>query len=169
MSLTPSAAFDELMADLTARAERAGKTEVIFAEVFAYMEQAEQELFDTEGASGGRPWAEDRPATIDTKSRYGGADATLRDSDALVSSLTHSDDENAIREMGPNTLIFGTKLHYAAELARKRHTKGGTSVPARRPIDFSAKDRYAIIRIFSTYIDGSISRIRKGFSLRFIR
>jgi phage gpG-like protein len=145
-------------------AMRASNSEPAMESISVYMEDAEKRLFDSEGASGGRPWTPDAENTTTRKNRNEfGFTSILRDSLALFKSLTESSDENAIREIGPGWLRFGTKLGYADLLKR-----GTNKMVARSPMRFSVQDRAAIAALMRGWITG---RTVKGMrpSMRIFR
>lgn len=138
---------------------RAGNSEPALVMIEEYMELRERELFDTEGTSAGVPWAADEPTTIAAKQDRSGAGKILEDSGALKRSLTERSDENAIREIGPGWLRFGTSLRYAAILARTHLTRGGRdTVPARKPIHWTLRDRYVITKMMGDWISGRVTK-----------
>jgi phage gpG-like protein len=142
------------MRTLTRWAERAGATEPAMEEVVQYMEMRESELFESEGRSAGRPWAEHAPETnISRARRHEDSGKILEASGRLKDSLTEQT-EDSIREIGPGFVRFGTRVPYADILAKGWNTEH-QHVPARRPIDFSnSRDRYAILKIFKSFLTG---------------
>jgi phage gpG-like protein len=146
---------------------RAGNSAPAMLEIQEYMEEAERRLFETEGASSGRPWA---PLDAHTKDERGDkqGNKTLDFSGALKNSLTNSHDPNAIRLIAPGTVKFGTKLAYADEHQKGYKAKDGHRIPARRPIDFTRRDRYVILKIMNSWITQDI-RAHPKLSLRFLR
>lgn len=141
------------MRTLTRWAERAGQSEVALKAVSDFLEESERELFATQGASGGEPWQPLAEATLDSPDRRGGSGDILRVTDALYDSLTESSDPNAIREIGPGFLRFGTRLAYAEALRR-----GDDKMPARNPMVITRKMRYTIVKLLQGWITGSVSR-----------
>lgn len=73
--------------------------------------------FDTEGKTGGTPWARLSPVTIAMKEGNGrgraGADTVGRDTNRLWASLTKSGAPMGIRVITPKEYRRGTRVHYA--------------------------------------------------------
>lgn len=134
---------------------RAGHSEPALEAIKEYMELKERELFATEGASAGAPWAPDESTTILAKR----GNKVLEDSGALKNSLTESGDQNAIREIGPGFLRFGSSLAYAGIQARAHLTRGGErTIPARKPIHWTMRDRYMITKLMGDWISGRVTK-----------
>jgi phage gpG-like protein len=147
---------DAPMRTLTRWSQRAGLAEPTMEAIAEYVEEAEKRLFETEGASGGKPWANQAPETEITRAREGTEGRVLDASGDLKRSLTERSDPNAIREIGPGFLRFGSRLSYAEILKRGWNTETQT-VPARPPIQLTQRDRYAILKILKGGLSGKIN------------
>lgn len=150
---------DSTARNLEAWAKRAGESEIALEEVMNYLEERERTLFETQGVSSGRAWEPDKPITSESKAHAGFGSQINEATLALYNSLTDREDDNAIREVAPGWLRFGTRLRYAEFLQR-----GTSKMPARRPIDlnFYGSDRYAIMSILQSWISG---RARAGLKI----
>lgn len=149
---------------LEGMATRAGLTEPAMEEIVDYVQKRERQLFQTSGASSGRPWAPREASTKEGIRPGQGVDVMVR-SGALEDSLTQRHDQHAIREIGPGWLRFGTRLKYADPHKTGFKDRHGNRVPPRRPIDLNRVDRYAIGKIMLRYLMGR-SRLSPGISVR---
>jgi phage gpG-like protein len=106
---------------------------------------SEQQLFDTEGASAGRPWQALRQHTIDAKVRQGQDPRILHRDGALEQSLTKGHGgtpaDNQILIITPSALAMGSSLPYAGA-----HQRGTGSLPQRRPMDFAEHTKQQLIK-----------------------
>jgi len=149
---------------LEGMATRAGLTEPAMEEIVEYIQKRERQLFQSSGASAGRPWAP-REASTKAGVKPGESSDTLVRTGALEDSLTNRHDSNAIRRIGPGWLQFGTKLEYADVHKTGFKDRHGNRVPPRRPIDLNRTDRYWIGKIMLRYLTGR-SRLSPGISVR---
>lgn len=149
---------------LEGMATRAGLTEPAMEEIVDFIQKRERELFQSAGASAGRPWSP-REASTEKGVKTGESSDVMVRTGALEDSLTQRHDQNAIREIGPGWLRFGTRLGYADPHFTGFKDRHGTRVPARRPIDLNRVDRYAIGKIMLNYLMDR-SRLSPGISVR---
>lgn len=156
----------KLESRLTQWARRAGNTLPAMKAVEVLLEEKERELFESEGGSGRHGgWQELADTTKASKESQALYPETLRATDALYDSLTDGSNENAIRQIGPGFLRFGTKLAYGAIQASGFTGRSGKEVPARRPIDWTQKDRAEVLAIISEWITG-LEAAGKRFRVR---
>lgn len=145
----------KIMSNLTAWARRAGNTTPAMAAISELFEEKERALFESGGATGRHgAWQEDRAITKESKTAQALYPETLRATDDLFNSLTDSSHPNAIRQIGPGFLRFGTSLGYGNLHFKSWTHVSGTQVPARRPIDFTQKDRQEALIIIDEWIAG---------------
>lgn len=156
-----------LMNTLTKWSARAGDSIPAMTAIGEFMEERTKELFESEGGSAGRPWREVDEDTIKAR-REDTSGKILQDSGDLLRSLTVWSDPNALRDIGPGFIRFGSKLAYAEMHRRGFRNRHGQRVPARRPIDFTPRDRYIILKILGGWITGR-TRVDIRPGLRFIR
>lgn len=160
-----------VMSTLTRWAARAGDSAPAMEEIIRYMEEATKQQFESEGRRSGRPWAPDKKTTLDRRDASSqtalGQDLILQASQDLFRSLTESNDQNAIRTVGPGFVRFGTRLGYADILRRGFHDRAGHQIVARRPVDFTRRDRYVIVKLLGSWITGNVRSPVKP-SLKFL-
>lgn len=156
-------------------AARAGDTVPVMEAIIEMLEEKERALFESEGGTGRHgPWQELEDSTKERKESQALYPEILRATDALFDSLTDRSSPHAIREVGPGFVRFGTRLEYASIQASGFTDRGGNFVPARRPVDFTARDRaesLALIREWITGIEsiGKTFRVKIRPSFRMIR
>lgn len=152
----------KIMSRMTQWARRAGDTVPVMEAISEGLEAKERDLFESEGATGRHgAWQELEESTKEQKESQAQYPEILRRTDALFDSLTDSSDENAIRQIGPGFLRFGSKLPYA-EIHQKGFTdRGGNHVEARRPIDFTQRDRAESLALISAWITGRVAAGRR--------
>jgi phage gpG-like protein len=159
------------MSTLTRWAARAGDSAPAMEGILDYMEMATRLQFESEGSRSGRPWAPDKQSTIDRREESGqtalGGDLILQASGDLMRSLTEREDQNAIRHIGPGFAIYGTRLGYADIMKKGFTDRAGHSVQARRPVDFTRRDRYVIVKMLGSWITGNVRAPLKP-SLKFL-
>jgi phage gpG-like protein len=123
--------------------DRAENMEPALREVGRFWMDTERELFDSSGASAGRPW----PATH-------AGNKPLIDTSRLMESLTVEDHEDQIFDAGDSWLVFGT----AREGARFHYT-GTKYLDKRRPIDIGPRERRQTVKILQRFcVTGEIGR-----------
>lgn len=110
-------------------------------EIYLYLLQAEEKLFDSEGQEAGQRWADLAESTVARKAREGLRPEILRATDELRQSLTEIDDVNQLKYITPTSLAFGSTLPYAV-----LHQSGTFQMPQRRPIDLTEKNKVAIMK-----------------------
>ena len=125
------------------------------------MRRYERELFDSQGASGGMPWAPDKPATLAAKSQLrtvAGASRRRRldprvnhATRRLRKSLT-TGGPGAIRRSTRDSLTFGTSVSYA-----KYAQRGTKYAPARPVLRFTKPQKKAMRQTILRWIlDGTL-------------
>jgi phage gpG-like protein len=91
--------------------------------------QVERELFATEGASGGAPWAPLSPAYATWKRKHYPGRTILHLFGPLRKSLTQHPSTGSIEDVSPTQLRMGTRIPYGI-----RHQKGEGRLPVRKPL-----------------------------------
>lgn len=117
---------------------RAAQAEPALQQVLEVMYESERGLWED------KPWAPNADATLENKSS---TEALVR-TGALERSLTVHGDPNAIVEITPSTLKFGTKLWYA------HFALGTIKQPPRELFKFKAAQKRTIREIIGQYIVG---------------
>lgn len=99
----------------------------------AFLREWEAIMADTFDAEGYGTWEPLSPATVARK----GSSTILRETDALMESLTTEGAEGAVREIFGDELIFGTSLTSEDGFAYPAALQSGTSrMPARDPLTY---------------------------------
>ena len=121
--------------------EHARNARPVFRVIGDDMRRYERELFDSQGATGGRPWASDKPATLEAKARLratAGASRRIRldprvnhATRRMRKSLTRGGPDN-IRRVTRDSVTHGTQVPYA-----KYAQRGTRHAEARPPVVFS--------------------------------
>lgn len=106
----------------------------------------EKDLFKTDGASGGDPWAPLAPSTVKAKAQAGLDPRVLQATRALRKSLTVKSDPEHEEIITDDFLVFGSKLDYAGY-----HQKG-RGVPKRRPLQFTEMQKRAVVKRLQRWI-----------------
>lgn len=109
------------------------------------------EIFATEGAVLGSPWAPLAPATLAAKTRVHRANmGILRRYNTLWASLTKRGAPQGVRVVRPDRLIIGTSVPYAAI-----HQEGRDRVPQRVivPDELPAKESRAWESLLARYLE----------------
>lgn len=106
----------------------------------------ETALFDSEGASSGRPWAPVAPSTLAKKIAAGLDHRTLHMTLRLRRSLTERGATDQIVVITPSAMAFGSSVPYAG-----RHQRPRTGT-ARRPLDFSESNKRTIIKGLQEFV-----------------
>lgn len=114
------------------------------------MEDATMEQFESEGARSGEPWQRLSPSTVAAKAEQGLDPAILQATRRMVNSLTLGARGEHIRQIGPGTLRFGTRVPYAIY-----HQTGTRNMPRRPPLVFTEVDRRRFVKILQSYIMGA--------------
>lgn len=149
-----------LIGTMTAWAARASNPIPAFEAMHEYVLDVEQELFDTEGASGANgPWDK----RIDDRKDPG--HPLLQASGRLMRSLTQKGSEH-VWMVTPRGFAFGTNVDYAQAL------QTGTEFMEPRPvIDLTLANRQALVEILHLFITragltptggGFFTRVRGG-------
>lgn len=115
---------------LLALGQRAIETQPLLEAFLREWEAIIGATFEAEGYGSWEPLA---PATVARK----GSSVILRESDALMDSLTSDGAEGAIREVFGDELVFGTNLTTEEGFAYPAALQDGTSrMPARDPLTY---------------------------------
>lgn len=129
--------------------DRAVDATPAFAKVVTDLAEHERRQFETEGglASGG--WTPLAASTIAAKRAAGLDPRILRATGALYRSLTQplGGGSDAIREVRPDEMRFGTSLRYA-----RFHQLGTDRMPQRREIELRERDRADVVKTLQRYI-----------------
>ena len=129
--------------------EYAGDATPVFDSMADDIIKLTKRQFDTQGSSGSGGWDQLKPETIRRKANHKPPldPRILRATGALFNSLTSRGGSNQILETKKDSLTFGTKLPYSGV-----HQRGGGSVPQRRPVEFSKRDRNGLVKSLQRYI-----------------
>lgn len=116
-----------------------------FEQIADDLRESERDLFNTEGASTGRPWAPLKKHTLDAKlARHQDPRILHREGD-LERSLTggHAGTaaDNQVVVITPSALAFGSSLPYAGA-----HQRGTDRLPKRRPLDLAERHRQQMVK-----------------------
>lgn len=107
----------------------------------------EQRLFDTQGSSGGAPWALDMPSTLASKAARGLDPRVLHATKALRRSLTNKSDPMHEEVATDAFLVFGSSVDYG-----HFHQRGTHKMPRRRSLQLTEPQRRAIVKRLQTYV-----------------
>jgi hypothetical protein len=130
--------------------DRVGDLSPAFTVMVDQIRRMEVQLFDTEGASSGRKWAEIQRSTIDRKIaakldvRVLHATHRLRDSFTAGHGASAAKDQVVV--VTPSAMAFGSTVPYAA---RHQRPRTGTR---RRPLDFSEGDKRQLIKGLQRFV-----------------
>ncbi len=127
--------------------DHAGDITPAYVAVAESMRAYEGELFDSEGAISGEPWAPDSDETIRTKQQKGYPDEIEKATEELFHSLVDQANDLHIEEITPEYLRFGTSSEHAGY-----QQKGTSKAPVRKIIDFREQDVVGFTAIISHYI-----------------
>lgn len=129
---------DEAIAKhLAEMGDRALFAEPALEEVVGILRDSERAIF-----SRGRSWAPNAPATVARKGR----NDPLKWTGALERSLTEANDPGELKEIGPDSLRWGSKLWYA------HFALGTENQPRREVVKLRAADRVRIIGVLREWI-----------------
>lgn len=123
---------------------------------FGWMHQSflsnETKQFQTQGRSGSLGWKQLSPRTVRYKAAKGLDPRILHATLRLRKSLTSKTAEGHVREIGPQEAFFGTNVDYAVH-----HQYGApkASIPRRRPVEMTERQRRAWTRIAQAYLVGA--------------
>lgn len=123
----------------------------VWGSVADFIRGGETDLFDTQGASSGRPWEQIQPATIARKIAQDLDPRILHATHRLRDSLTegHGDtpgNADQVLITTPSAIAFGSNVPYAG---RHQNPKdGGTQ---RRPLDFNETGKQHIVKQLQAY------------------
>jgi phage gpG-like protein len=115
----------------------------------------ERELFDSQGASGGVPWAPLAASTLLKKIKAGQNPAILRVTDALMNSLTRFPAPGGFRRTGKDQFQIGTLDKKAVY-----HQQGTRNMPARPVVVFTTQDKVHWAEMLEQYI--TTGRVKSG-------
>lgn len=136
-----STGAQETIARLDGIAERARRGRPLMQLLLKEVAKVERQQFETAGEHGGRPWPEDKPATVERKRSKGQDTRTLRRTGALWLSLTQPKGLYTIRRANAQSAVFGTRLWY-----------GRFQLPERPLIGVSELDREVLVGRMSDYL-----------------
>lgn len=117
--------------------ERALFAEPALEAVVGVFRDSERAIF-----SRGRSWAPNAPATVERKGR----NDPLKWTGALERSLTEEHDPNELKEIGPDSLRWGSKLWYA------HFALGTKKQPKREVVKLRSSDRVRVVGILREWI-----------------
>lgn len=138
-------------------ADRAVNVAPALSAVAAEMRSHVSAQFSSEGGRASGGWASLAPATVEYKAHYGLRPETLRATDRLLRSLTMKGDSDAVEEVRPDELTFGSKVEYGGF-----HQSGTWRMPRRRPVEFRERDRVAYMRAIQSYIMTGQTQVTAG-------
>jgi len=122
-----------------------------FTQIVQMMEDDIEELFESEGASSGKPWAPLEPATIVQKIRKGQNVNTLTATERLRDSLTGG--EGGATKITPVGIDFGSEVTTESGINLAALHRGGTyTMPARDPVDFNPQQILSYVKVLERYI-----------------
>jgi phage gpG-like protein len=107
----------------------------------------EKRLFDSEGASGGRPWEPLAASTVEHKAKAGLDPRILHATHRLRRSLTDKGAAGHLEHATNASLIFGSYVPYG-----RYHAHGSGSLPKRRPIQFTENQKRYIMKKLQRYV-----------------
>ena len=118
--------------------------------------------FSTQGAEGGRRWAELSPSYRQWKRRVAPGRKILALSGRLRNSLTRKGGEHIVRwKRSPLSIELGTKVPYAAA-----HQRGSTKLPRREPIRLTRAHRIKLGKIVERELNKKLQRIARVIGRR---
>ena len=122
-----------------------------FTQIVKMMEDDIEELFESEGASSGKPWAPLKPETIVQKIRKGQNVNILTATEGLRDSLTGG--EGGATKITPIGIDFGSAATTESGINLAALHRGGTSkMPARDPVDFNPQQVLSYVKVLEHYI-----------------
>jgi phage gpG-like protein len=127
--------------------ERASDARPAFHRIANLWMEYEQELFDSEGASGRGKWRPIKAETVAAKERSDLDPRILHATLALRESLTERGGDQKLI-VGPAFLVFGSHLPYA-DVHQNPKQPG---FPRRRVIDFTERQKRQTIRILQRFL-----------------
>lgn len=112
--------------------------------------------FSGEGSRTGG-WAPLSPRYAADKARRWGSKPILEASGAMKASLTGTGGRNISRQIGGDTLEFGTSVPYA-----RYHQTGTSRMPQRRILDLTEDDRRGLMKLLQRHLftDRNVPTIR---------
>jgi len=112
-------------------------------EVGRFWMDVEREVFDSSGASGGKPWAPTKAGN-----------QPLVNTGSLLASLTEEGAADQIFEVNDDVLVFGTG-HPAARF----HHTGTKHMDARPPVQINPTNRRRTVKILQRFlVEGQVGR-----------
>lgn len=111
------------------------------------MRAYEEELFASEGAISGNPWAPLSEETLRTKRQKGYPSDIEKATLALFHSLVDETDSDHIEEITPEFMRYGTRASYGAA-----QQEGTNKAPARPIINFRERDLQGFTMVMANYI-----------------
>jgi hypothetical protein len=138
--------------ELEYRGDRAVDVEPALEDIATLILARERRLFETRGASGGRYWSPLKGSTVQRKKRSSHVVdimAPLRETDALMKSLSERNARYSILRVKRTSLVVGTS-HPAAGF----HAEGTRDMPRRPPLVIAKKHSHEYIGMINDYIFG---------------
>ena len=117
--------------------------------VATFLPQIMEEQFSSEGARTGG-WAPLSPDYADQKAKKWGNQPILVASGRMRRSLVGSGEGSISRQVGRDSLEFGTDIPYAG-----LHQTGTSRMPMRRILDLKEDDRKAILKMLQRHLFGA--------------
>lgn len=129
--------------------DRADNLKPVLEIIAGRMMDHERTLFETAGASVGRPWRALEPGTIKIKQAKGDPfpERPLSSTLNLMQSLTVRGHPDMILEVTDSFIRYGTKVPYSGF-----HATGTKDMPERRPIMFTAGNAQEYYRAVQKYL-----------------
>lgn len=112
MPISGDRELDALLSEMERRVQNA--RDIMAGPVDQEISKHWMKLFETEGASGGTPWAPHEPLTTRLRARPGhGFGGIGRDRNRLWSSLIRSSGPDSVKEVTNKSIVRGTTVPYA--------------------------------------------------------
>lgn len=124
-----------------------------WAMIYPYLLHVEEQLFDTEGASGKNgSWEQITQEWVDRKAKLGLDPRILHATLALRDALTQEGNENQRLEMTPTMMLFGVKSNLGYGYVHQKPQQGQKQ---RRAIDLTETNKIVILKTIQSWIVGA--------------
>lgn len=133
---------DEVISRTLLRVSKVDDGRPAFRRMAAMLEKASLQRFESEGSFGGEPWAPLAESTLRSKAARGyGDQGILVASGRLRASLTQETAPDAIRQITPTFMRWGSKVPYGVF-----HQQGTSRMPRRRVVKLPDMVKRALVR-----------------------
>lgn len=123
-----------------------------FRRIVRILRHATERNFDTRGAYGGSYWEDLAPSTLARKRRLNLDLRILRATHRLLDSLLDSTDEEHVEVVGPQELLWGSRVPYGVYHQSRRPR---TVIPFRPPVRLPEQDRRSAVRELQRVLMGA--------------